>query len=89
MSSIKQWKPQGDSEYPILSSRHTATTVRLKDQETLIIAGLLDSATQTTVRRIPFLSAIPILGKLFQSRSTETIQTEMVVFITPRLIPEV
>lgn len=86
MSSIKQWKNQGEVEYPVLSSRHTNTVVRLKHNETLIIAGLLDSNTKTTIRRIPFLSAIPLLGRLFQSKTAESIRTEMVVLITPQLI---
>ncbi|MDA1354176.1 MAG: type II and III secretion system protein [bacterium] len=88
MTAIKQWKNQGDVEYPVLSSRHTNTVVRLKNDDTLVIAGLLDSSTKTSIRRVPILSAIPLIGRLFKSKTTETVQTEMVVLITPHLIRE-
>lgn len=71
---------------PVLSSRRADTTVRVKDGETIAIGGLSLSQEQTSRGRIPILGSIPILGRLFRTKSRNDVRTELVIFITPRIL---
>lgn len=86
VSNIKFWKQFNDNEYPIISSRKTATEIRLKDNEVLIIAGLLDETERVRKTKIPILGYIPLLGRLFRSSSTVTSKTDILFMITPKII---
>jgi len=72
---------------PVLSSRKADTTVRVKDGETIAIGGLTLNQEQTIYRKIPLLGDIPILGALGRSRKKNIVRTELVVFVTPRILP--
>lgn len=70
---------------PGLRKQSAATDVNLREGETLVIAGMLSNEFSGSVDRIPGLSSLPILGKLFRSRRFQNRETELVVLITPRL----
>ncbi|MGC9318312.1 MAG: type II secretion system protein GspD, partial [Armatimonadota bacterium] len=71
---------------PRLSTRKAEATVRARDGETIIIGGLLQRQQEKTDRRIPILSDIPIIGQLFRSSNTRTTDSELIFFVTPRVI---
>lgn len=71
---------------PVLSTRRADTTVRVKDGETIAIGGLTLNQEQTQNRKIPLLGDIPLLGSLFRSQKKNVVQTELVVFVTPRIL---
>jgi type IV pilus assembly protein PilQ len=71
---------------PVLSTRRADTTVRVKDGETIAIGGLSLNQQQVTNRKIPVLGDIPLLGSLFRSRKQNEVRTELVVFVTPRIL---
>ncbi len=71
---------------PVLSTRRAETTVRVKDGETIAIGGLSLDQQQTTRGRIPILGSLPLIGGLFQSRKRNTVRTELIVFVTPRIL---
>jgi pilus assembly protein CpaC len=71
---------------PALSTRRAETNVELRDGQSFAIAGLLDNITQEDAAQVPILSAIPILGNLFKSKTERTERTELMVLITPRLV---
>jgi pilus assembly protein CpaC len=71
---------------PALSERYAETDVELRDGQSFAIAGLLNNIVQANGANIPFLSQIPIIGKIFQSDSQHRDQTELMVLITPRLV---
>jgi pilus assembly protein CpaC len=73
-------------DVPGLSKRRAETEVNLRENETLVIAGLLTEEGTRTVDRVPGASELPILGQLFRSRLFRDRQTELVVFITPRFV---
>jgi pilus assembly protein CpaC len=54
---------------------------------TIALSGLINNNITEAVRRVPVLSRIPILGSLFTSKSFQRNETELVFFITPRLLP--
>ena len=79
----------GDVEVPPdVISRKTKTTVAVKDNQTIIIGGLISERTSETVTGIPFLNRIPILKHIFGSTDIETRKTELLVMLTPRVIFE-
>src|SRR6266850_838245 len=72
---------------PALSTRRTETEVELMDGQTFAIAGLLNNTLNTTLQKIPGIGDIPILGNLFKSKAAQKNQTELVVMITPEILP--
>ncbi len=71
---------------PALSTRRAETEVALRDGQSFVIAGLIDNRLAQIASKIPLLGDIPVLGKLFKSRSTNSSQTELLVMVTPRLV---
>ena len=71
---------------PGLQTRRASTTVELRDGESFAIAGLLRRDFQTTVRQLPVLGSIPIIGALFRSSSFQKGDTELLIVVTPRLV---
>jgi Flp pilus assembly secretin CpaC len=72
-------------EIPALTERSANTKVTIPDGGTLGIGGLLKKEDASTVRRIPVLSEIPIIGELFTHRSFREGRSELVIFVTPRI----
>jgi pilus assembly protein CpaC len=73
-------------DVPGLSKRRAETEVNLRENEILVIAGLLTSEGSRTIDRLPGAAELPVLGSLFRSRLFRDRQTELVVFVTPRLV---
>jgi pilus assembly protein CpaC len=72
---------------PALSTRRTETEVELQDGQTFAIAGLLNNTATEQMQKIPGIGDIPILGLLFRSKAAQKNQTELVVMITPQILP--
>jgi type IV pilus assembly protein PilQ len=62
--------------------------IRLRDGQTLILSGIIQEADRTTVRKVPILGDIPILGALFRSTSRENVRQEVIVLLTPQIIED-
>ncbi|MCK4752809.1 MAG: hypothetical protein KAS75_05130 [Planctomycetes bacterium] len=73
------------SDIPVIETRKTNTTLRVMDGQTIIIGGLRKSELSTQESKVPILGDIPILGVLFRKVSTEVIESELGVFITPHI----
>jgi pilus assembly protein CpaC len=71
---------------PALSTRRVESEMELKDGQSFAIAGLVDNRVTETFEKVPGLGDIPILGKLFQSRSLNKSKTELMVLVTPRIV---
>jgi len=74
------------SSIPSFTLRRVSTTVQMRDNQSLVIAGLLKDNVKNSVKQIPLLGDIPILGTLFRSASYQADLTELVVVVTPRLV---
>jgi len=70
-------------KYPILISRKATTSVFVKDQETIVIGGLISESTSDSVAKVPILGDIPLLGWLFKEKVKTKARTELMIFITP------
>jgi pilus assembly protein CpaC len=71
---------------PALSTRRVQTELELETGQSFVIGGLLDNRLQDTMNKIPGLGDIPLLGKLFQSKSVIRNNTELLVLVTPELV---
>lgn len=73
-------------QIPALSVRRVKSEVELEDGQSFVIAGLLDNRVTENLQKIPGLGDIPILGKLFQSRSRTKNNSEVLILVTPELV---
>jgi len=73
-------------QVPGLTKRRAETDVNLRENETLVIAGLLTEEGARNMDRVAGASELPVLGGLFRSRQFRDRQTELVVFVTPRFV---
>ena len=71
---------------PGISVRNVNTEVELGEGQSFAIGGLLNNSETQTFEKIPFIGDIPILGKLFQSKSTSKSNTELIVIVTPEIV---
>jgi type II secretory pathway component GspD/PulD (secretin) len=78
----------GTSELPVVSKRSVTTKVRVRDGETITVGGLRLKTERSRRTGIPFLCNIPVLGYLFGHDVRYVDESEIVVFITPRLMEE-
>jgi len=72
---------------PALSTRRTETELELQNGQTFAIAGLLNNNMTETLQKIPGIGDIPVLGYLFKSKAAQKNRTELVVMITPQILP--
>jgi flagellar biosynthesis GTPase FlhF len=71
---------------PALTSRRTETEIELRDGQTFAIAGLMNNSALSSMRKVPGIGDIPVLGLLFKSRAYQKDQTELVVMVTPHIV---
>jgi len=77
---------RGEAEFPVVSRREVQTTVRIRNGQTLVVGGLLRTVRRDLISGVPFLRKIPIIDLFFSRKSTFEEQTELVIFITPRIV---
>ena len=88
ISAISEWSESGNNRAPVIATREAETILRVRSGETILLGGLLKEEIDN-IKQIPFLSKLPILGELFKSRSKSKKNTEIVIAITPTIIPDV
>jgi general secretion pathway protein D len=76
----------GFANLPQFSTSRVEKTIRLKEGETNIIAGLIRDEERTSLRGLPFLSKVPILGKIFAANEKEVKETDVVLALSPHII---
>jgi type IV pilus assembly protein PilQ len=76
----------GGAEIPIIATRKVKTNISLKDGYTAGIGGLITNSLDHGDKRVPFLGKIPVLGRLFSSKSVNDTATNLVIFITAKTV---
>jgi len=71
---------------PVISTREADTQVLVKDGQTIVLGGLRDHQKTANQGGIPILSSLPIIGGLFGSASRSSTETELYLFLTPRIL---
>ncbi len=73
---------------PTTTKRSTKTSVVVKDNQTVVIGGLMEERQEENINKVPLLGDIPLLGWLFKNRSVEKRKTNLLVFLTPHIVRE-
>lgn len=77
-----------DSVQGLLNVKEIQTSVLLDNGETVVIGGIYEQDKNTTVTKVPFFGDLPLLGWLFKSKDTRDNKTELLIFLTPRIVSE-
>jgi len=73
---------------PSTTKRSTKTTVIVKDNETVVIGGLMEERLEENINKVPLLGDIPLLGWLFKNKTYEKKKTNLLVFLSPHIIKD-
>jgi general secretion pathway protein D len=73
---------------PTINKRSTKTSVVVKDNQIVVVGGLLQDTSEDQITKVPLLGDIPLLGQLFQSKTTSRQKTNLIVFLNPHVIKE-
>jgi general secretion pathway protein D len=84
--SSPQAPPAGGIQSPSFSKRSVQTQVTVQDGDTIAIGGIIQESTGFSTSGVPFLNRIPVIGAAFGSRSYSKSRTELIIFMTPRVI---
>ncbi|MFL5450695.1 MAG: type IV pilus secretin family protein, partial [Myxococcales bacterium] len=76
----------GANGQPSISRREAKTEVLVKDGDTTVIGGIYTRQNSEAFNEVPYLSKIPILGWLFKKKAISDNRTELLIFITPRIV---
>lgn len=84
----REFKSNGgpSQKLPIIARRSTETTLKVQNGETFAIGGLITKSEQTKKSGIPFFRKIPIIGFIFGNKGESKKETELVIFLTPKVI---
>jgi len=78
----------GQTNAPVIDIRQASSIVRVRDGATVVMGGLVQDSATTTHRKIPVLGDIPLLGRAFSGEYKTSERTELVFFLTPRIIKD-
>ena len=88
-SIISQQQTKSGSLAYEIGTRMAQTVLRLKDGETQVLAGLINSEDRRTANKVPGLGELPVIGRIFGEQADNTNKTEIVLSITPRVLRNV
>jgi general secretion pathway protein D len=84
--SVSSISGSGFGGLPTIGNREITTTIRLKDGETNMLAGLIRDDERAVLSGLPGLSDVPFLGRLFTNHRREASQTDIVLTLTPHIV---
>jgi type IV pilus assembly protein PilQ len=73
---------------PAIDTREIVTQVLVNDGQTVVLGGILDTTKTKQANKVPFLADIPVLGNLFKNTTNINNKTELLIFITPKILRE-
>jgi type IV pilus assembly protein PilQ len=71
-----------------IDTKHVKTEVLVENGGTVVIGGIYSQDASTTITKVPLFGDIPVLGNLFKNKTTQDNKTELLVFITPRIVDD-
>lgn len=78
--------PAGYQGLPTFTSRQVNSTIRLRDGETNVLAGLISDAERHSLSGLPWLASVPVIGRLFARNKDEVAETDILLTLTPRVV---
>jgi type IV pilus assembly protein PilQ len=86
VSQAKTGATFGTTTYKDPEIRSSQTTLMVKNGETIVVGGLIRTNEETTIRKMPLIGDVPLIGALFRHKDKTSEERELIVFITPRII---
>ena len=87
--SVGQLVPSATGGFvPSIDTRNIQTQVLVKDGQTVVLGGIMETEQRDTVKKVPLLGDVPVLGNLFKSKSKTNNRKELLIFITPKILRE-
>lgn len=87
IEEITDWKIMSGNEAPVTDKRSVNSIISVKNGETVVIGGLVKTIKTETVKRVWLLGSLPLIGRFFQHDETKDAQTDVMIFITPTIVP--
>jgi general secretion pathway protein D len=72
--------------FPTFTVRQVVTTVNVWDNQTVVLGDLITSSVNSTKNKLPIVGDVPLLGRLFQSQSKQTIKNNLMIFVTATIV---
>ena len=79
---------RGPEDLPEIAKRSLTTTLKVRDGQTIVLGGLYQTRSSLNVSKVPILGHIPLVGMLFTKKTTDFVETEVIIFITPRILAD-
>jgi type IV pilus assembly protein PilQ len=73
---------------PSIDTRAVETQVLVEDGQTVVLGGIYETERRETIKKVPFLGDIPAIGFLFRSKQLKNDKSELLIFVTPRILEE-
>jgi type IV pilus assembly protein PilQ len=78
----------GGFQVPSIDTRNVATQIAVNNGDTAVIGGIYEETLRNEVDKVPFLGDLPLLGHLFKTTLKSSEKTELLIFLTPRVVKE-
>ena len=72
---------------PQISKREVSTAVLIDNGQTVVVGGVYEFSSREDLRKVPFLGDLPVLGNLFKNKTKSSDKAELLIFVTPRILP--
>ncbi|MEZ5826163.1 MAG: type II secretion system secretin GspD [Geminicoccaceae bacterium] len=86
VSRVAVESTSSDSLTPVISQRKITSHINIQSGQTVVLGGLIQDSDTRSKDKIPLLGDVPVLGNLFSSTSNQNARTELIVFITPKIV---
>ena len=73
---------------PSIDTKKVNTQVLVDNGDTIVLGGIFEQVTRTTVDKVPFLGDVPIVGYLFRRTIKQDDKTELLIFVTPKIVKD-
>jgi type IV pilus assembly protein PilQ len=86
--AIKKDAPDYSTTPPGIDKREVKTNVLVNNGETVVLGGIYEKSSDNSLKRVPFFSDLPLVGNFFKNRSDIKKQSELLIFVTPKILRE-
>jgi type IV pilus assembly protein PilQ len=76
------------SGIPSVDTKKVNTQVLVDNGDTIVLGGIFEQTTRTTVEKVPFLGDVPVIGHLFKRTQKQDDKTELLIFVTPKIVKD-
>jgi type IV pilus assembly protein PilQ len=73
---------------PSIDTRNIQTQVLVRDGQTVVLGGIMETERRDSIKKVPLLGDVPVVGNLFKSKSKINNRDELLIFVTPKILRE-